>query len=54
MPEPIPDEILQAGFDAIDAYRERVAICVIDVEMTEAQARQIALADFRKGQQDGM
>tara|TARA_R100001086_G_scaffold169618_1_gene92317 strand:+ start:426 stop:599 length:174 start_codon:yes stop_codon:yes gene_type:complete len=50
MPESIPDEILQAGFDAIDAYRERIAICVIDGEMTEALARQIALADFRKGQ----
>ena len=52
MPEQIPDEILKAGFEAIDAYRERIAICVIDGEMTETQARQIALEDFRKGQHD--
>tara|TARA_R100001129_G_C5128872_1_gene192490 strand:+ start:362 stop:523 length:162 start_codon:yes stop_codon:yes gene_type:complete len=52
MPESIPDEILQAGFDAIDAYRERIAICVIDGEMSEERAREIALSDFRKGQHE--
>ena len=48
MAEQIPDEILKAGFEAIDAYRERISICVIDGEMTETQARKVALSDFNE------
>jgi len=46
--EDIPEEVSRSGPDAVDAYRERIAICIYEGGLSTEEARRVALEDHRR------
>tara|TARA_R100000664_G_scaffold30719_1_gene43586 strand:+ start:689 stop:892 length:204 start_codon:yes stop_codon:yes gene_type:complete len=46
--EEIPEEVSRSGPDAVDAYRERIAICIHDGGLSLEEAKRVALEDHRR------
>ena len=49
----IPGIVKEAGEEAVDAFKERIAICIVEAGLTESQAMGVAMKDFRQSLEDG-
>ena len=49
----IPKIVKDAGIPAVDAFKERISICVVHGGLSEAEAFAVAIRDFNESQQEG-